>query len=225
MRMKHRAFANRFRQAVAHAKAPTTQQELGKFLGVSGTMAWNYLNGEKLPGMSTATRMAERLGVNVNWLLTGQGEMLTSALGESNVEIGPDIRGAVPEISWVQAGAWCEVIDLFEPGDADHWWPCPVPHGPHTYVLRVRGNSMTAPHGISFPDGELIFVDPDVPPENGRFVIVKLEDTQEATFKKLVIEGKDMYLEALNPSWPDRIMKIGKDARFCGAVIFKGTPL
>ena len=49
---------------------------------------------------------------------------------------------AGPLISWVQAGSFHDVADPFQPGDADEWLPCPVAHGPQTYAVRVRGESM-----------------------------------------------------------------------------------
>ena len=30
------------------------------------------------------------------------------------------------------------------------------------------------------------------------------------------------YVKALNPDWPDRIIKINEDATICGVVVFKG---
>ncbi len=48
----------------------------------------------------------------------------------------------VPVISWVQAGAWKEVgyseVDL----STAETYPCPVPCGEMTYILRVIGDSM-----------------------------------------------------------------------------------
>ena len=72
--MKYPEFANRFREACEDAKVPITQESLGKFFGVSGTMAWYYLNGEKLPSMDKAIKMASKLGISVEWLLTGKGQ-------------------------------------------------------------------------------------------------------------------------------------------------------
>ncbi|SDG86463.1 Peptidase S24-like [Pseudomonas flavescens] len=139
-----------------------------------------------------------------------------------NVEDGPRIRGMVPLISWVQAGCWNEVVDVYSVGDAEEWIPCPVAHGPRTYVLRVRGESMYNPHGRpSFRDGDFIFVDPDRPAINKSLIIAKLDDDQEATFKQLVIEGAKQYLKALNPSWPEPIIQIHEDASISGVVISK----
>jgi SOS-response transcriptional repressor LexA len=143
-----------------------------------------------------------------------------------NTEPGPDIVGRVPLISWVQAGHWSEIVDNFHPGDAEEWLPCPVKHSDRTFVLRVRGESMYNPYGRpSFQEGDLIFVDPERQADHGSFVVVRLDDEQEATFKKLIVEGGKRYLRALNPAWPEPIIEIDDNATICGVVIFKGEKL
>ena len=122
---------------------------------------------------------------------------------------------ALPVISWVQAGQWTEAREF--PADAERLH-CPLPCGPNTFVLRVAGHSM-APR---FPDGDYIFVDPDVPAENGRFVVVRRDDG--ATFKQLVEEDGRRYLKAANPDWPEPIVEIDADAAVCGVVVFQGRP-
>lgn len=44
----------------------------------------------------------------------------------------------------------------------------------------------------------------------------------EATFKKLIVEGNERYLKALNPAWPEPIIRINGNATICGVVVFKG---
>lgn len=140
---------------------------------------------------------------------------------EVNVSPAPRVRGQVPLISWVRAGEWTRVEDPYAVGDAEQWVSCPVSHGPRTFVLRVRGSSMEP----DFPDGQWIFVDPDCMPRNGSLVVVRLDGSMEATFKRLVIEGYQQYLEALNPHWPQRIVPINQDAQILGVVIFAGRPV
>lgn len=140
----------------------------------------------------------------------------------SNTTSGPEIKGLCPLISWVQAGNWSTVIDNLAVGDAEEWLPCPVNHGPRTYVLRVKGESMHNPQSRpSFADGDLVFIDPDRTADNGSLVVVRLDDKVEATFKKLVIEGDEKYLRALNPGWPEPIMRINGNATLCGVAIAK----
>ncbi|GJM05031.1 MAG: Cro/Cl family transcriptional regulator [marine bacterium B5-7] len=163
-----------------------------------------------------------------HWGLSGviingkPGKLSLDRIKGTVVEPGPDIKGKVPLISYVQAGNWSETIE-FMPDDAIEWLPCPVCHSNRTFALRVRGESMYNPHKKpSFEEGDLIFVDPEKQAVNGSFVVVRLEDENEATFKKLVIDGDKQYLSALNPAWPHPIIPINSNAKICGVVIFKG---
>lgn len=141
----------------------------------------------------------------------------------SNVEPA-EIRGQVPVISWVTAGVWAEVIDIYQPGIADEWLPCMKKHSDRTFALRVKGMSMYNPTGKhTYSDGDIIFVDPEKEALNGSRVVVRLEDSKEATFKQLVIEGEKKYLMALNPSWPEKFIEINGNATICGVVIGKWT--
>lgn len=133
--------------------------------------------------------------------------------------------GAVPLISWVQAGCWADIADPFQPGDADEWLPCPVSHGPNTYAVRVRGDSMYNPAGRpSYADGDIIFVDPSREAKHGDRVIVRLDDQAEATFKQLLVEDGRKMLKALNPEWSPRYIQINGNATIAGVVIGKWVP-
>ena len=106
-----------------------------------------------------------------------------------NAGPAPGIRGLRPLISWVQAGAWTDTAGSITAADAEEFLPCPVRCSPDSFVLRVRGESMEP----RFRDGDLIFVDPAVAPDHGRFVVVTGEDSSEATFKQLIVEGDRNY--------------------------------
>jgi SOS-response transcriptional repressor LexA len=54
--------------------------------------------------------------------------------------------------------------------------------------------------------------------------VVKLTDDQEATFKRLVIDGSKMWIEPLNPDWPEKAIKLEESARIVGVVIGKWVP-
>jgi SOS-response transcriptional repressor LexA len=231
MTIKEVRHRNLLALASRYGGSPGWQTRLAEACELAPGHVSQMANKTRNVGDKVARKIEAGTGLPEGWMdLPHDGEppyavKETAPTYGGNFEAGPDIRGRAPLISWVQAGSWSQIVDNFEPGDAEAWYPCPVPHGPHTYVLRVRGPSMTAPHGPSFPDGELIFVDPDKTPNNGSFVIVRLDDRDEATFKKLVIQGEDQYLEALNPAWPERIIKVNEHATFCGVVIFKGAPV
>ena len=132
-----------------------------------------------------------------------------------------DVVTLCPLISWAQA---CKVPVISKPSEqriAEIILPCPVTCSQGTFILSVKGASMEPKFGNS----DIIFVDPEVVAESGKYVVVKPEDAAEATFKQLIIEGGRKYLKALNPDWPERIVELGDATRVCGVVVFKGEML
>lgn len=197
-----------------------SENELARRSHVPQPTINRILSGEsQSPRRPNVEKLAKALTVSPEWLLFG-GPL------DGNVEPGPAMKGRVPLISWVQAGAWSEVVDVRNVSNPEDWLPCPVSHGPRSYALRIRGESMHNPNGrLSFKDGDLIYVDPDRQPANGSLVVAKMEGSDEATFKKLVIEDGRRYLKALNPHWPTPIIEIDSRVTICGVAIFKGEPL
>lgn len=170
-------------------------------------------------GDKLAEKLERALGKPAGWMDENHnciGEEPPPEYGAA--EPGPDPRHLHPLISWVQAGAWTEIMESFTPGDAESYLPCPTSCSRDTFVLRVRGVSMEP----KFHEGDLIFVDPDVAPAHGKYVVVRLDESNEATFKQLIIEGERQYLKALNPDWPNRIIEVNAAATICGVVVFKG---
>lgn len=137
---------------------------------------------------------------------------------EMNTHAGPDICSLHPLISWVQAGEWSEISEGYVPQYESELLPCPVRCSEETFVLRVHGVSMEP----KFHEGDLIFVDPNVTPSHGKYVVVQLDESNEATFKQLIVEENRQYLKALNPDWPNRIIEVNSAATIVGVVVFKG---
>lgn len=76
---------------------------------------------------------------------------------------------------------------------------------------------MTAPAGLSIPEGTYVLFDTEREAVNGNLVIAKLSDSNEATFKKLVIDGGQKYLKGLNPHWP--LVPINGNCRIIGVAV------
>lgn len=210
------------------------QAGLARACGISraSVNAWVRGSTESIDGKYLTTAAAY-LNVNPHWLATGQGPAKTfgdksgDKQAERPVDAVQNISGGhgVPLISWVQAGSWSDVSDPFQVGDAEDWLPCPVRHGPRTYCVRVRGDSMFNPAGRpSYADGDIVFVDPDRDAQNGDRVIVRLDDQQEATFKQLLVEDGRKILKALNPEWSPKYLEINERATITGVVIGKWVP-
>lgn len=159
--------------------------------------------------------MVRVFGVNEVWLRDGIGPKYKE---DSNVVAGPDVAGTLPLISWVQAGAWCETEDPYQMGQAEDWLLAPGKCGDKSFILRVRGASMEP----EYRDGELIYVDPSREPKHNDDVVVRLNNSNDATFKRLQIDGSRKYLVALNKQYPDPIIPLDEEAVICGVVFFAG---
>ncbi|MEJ2912759.1 LexA family protein [Pseudoalteromonas sp. C12FD-1] len=149
-------------------------------------------------------------------------EFLLFGIGEnenSNVAPGPTLKASVPLISWVQAGAWSEINEIRE-FEADRYL-CPVKCSDKTFALKVQGVSMEP----KFYDGDLIFVDPEAECIHGSYVVARLDDNNEATFKQLIIESGQKFLKAANPNWPEQLIPINGNCTLVGKVIFTGKAL
>jgi SOS-response transcriptional repressor LexA len=130
---------------------------------------------------------------------------------------GYDKMPSYPLISWVNAGAWGEACEPYAIKDIDEWLESDAHVEGEGFWLRVQGDSMTSPAGISIPEGMVILVDTGREPINGSLVIAKLDDANEATFKKLVIDSGQKYLKPLNPQYP--LMHVNGNCRIIGVVI------
>lgn len=158
-----------------------------------------------------AEHYARLLDVRTEWLWTEEDDI---PVGD-NFSPGPAIRQYLPVISWVQAGAWAEVQEPIDPEDCE-LVPVFKHYSKHAFALRLNGDSMQAPDGVSFPTGSIICVEPEMRADNGSFVVARRENDNEATFKQLIIDGDRKYLKPLNPRYP--IILIDEPIVFCGVV-------
>ena len=170
-------------------------------------------------GSALARRIEKAFGKPEGWLDVTHSQMpLPQPDADANVSTARELRNAVPLISWVQAGQWHDLVDNFEPGDAERWVVTYANVGKHAFALRVVGDSMTNPAGgPSFPEGTIIIVDPEREAASGKFVVVRQNSDSECTFKQLVRDGGRYYLKPLNPRYP--ILEMLGDAVICGVLI------
>jgi SOS-response transcriptional repressor LexA len=160
--------------------------------GISKGRVTQLLKPEDSFGERAARELERKLNLPERWLDLDDVE---------NTEPAPAVTGSVPLISWVQAGDWEEAHDHFQPGEAEAWYGVAKQHSKHTYALRVRGDSMTASHGKSYPEGSIIIVEPERKmPSNGERIIAKLSGTSEVTFKVYKEEDGRRWLQPLNPA-------------------------
>lgn len=123
----------------------------------------------------------------------------------------------LPVIGSIAAGTWCEAVDNFNPGDADEWIEAPGPVGPNAFILRVDGISMEP----LFNAGDKVVIDPALEAQPGQYVVAKRLSDHGVTLKQLRQEGSEFYLYALNPNWPERIIRLTEEWHICGRARWK----
>lgn len=147
-------------------------------------------------------------------------EFLRFGVGElDNATVVASAGNYLPLISLVQAGVWTEIQEL-PPLDVE-LYPCPIKCSQHSFIVKVEGESMLP----RFEEGDLIYVDPEAQVENGSYVVARLDDENQATFKQLIIDGNKKYLKALNPDWPNKFVPINGNCTIVGKVVFTGKAL
>lgn len=155
---------------------------------------------------------------NVTYL---SGKTTAPAL-ETDAVVIREAGKKLPVIGSVTAGSWCEAIDNSHPGDAEDWIEAPGPVGPNAFVLRIEGFSMYNPTGtVSFTDGDKVVIDPSKEANSGDFVVAKLTGSNSVTFKRLRQEEGQWYLEALNPDWKPRYIRLNEEWHICGRAMWK----
>lgn len=194
-----RLFALRKEQKLA-------RDALGLKIGVSKTAIKNWEDGSHVPKLEHMQSLAKVFKVSFDWLAYGKGnpnDQYITVPSITNVEKLPvrKIR-QVPVLNWVQAGAFTEIgdnaYDEFEPVFEDDYG------SKNIYWLKIRGDSMKP----TFNEGDLILIDANRTAMAGNFVIAKVCDDEEATFKKFKPcgfddNGKEYFqLIALNDFYP-----------------------
>lgn len=184
--------------------------ELSRLSGVPQPTLFKLLKGQsRSPGVETLEKVATALGVSILQII-----------------YSPDLSEArpvtefrkIPLLDWVQAGAFTMESNV---DSVEEWYLCPVRISERGFCLRVRGESMEP----KFHEGDIVFVDPDVVADPGKIVIVQDETFSgavESTMKKLVRDGHEVFLKALNPDWPGKkFIPFTETMRVIGVVVGK----
>lgn len=184
------------------------QADLARAFGVDPQHLPNWRKRRVPPTMYPT--IAKALMVSLDWLVTGK-----EPPEPSNISPPHDLRPPIPVVSWVQAGDWTECTDPYPPGMADEWISPSTKVSQCAFAVKVRGDSMEP----RFFEGETIIVDPEIEARSGDFVIVRLDDAQEATFKQLIVDGPQRFLKPLNARYP--VIPINGNASIVGVVVEK----
>ena len=194
-----------------------SEGELSRLSGVNQPTIHRIITGQSRdPRQGNVEKIAKALRVSHEWLRSGKGDV--KKLPELAPASAPQAHRLAPLINWVQAGAWTSIENSPINWDEVEKYPLFPGCSDSTFVLRVRGESMID----KYPQGALIYVDPEAAPKSGDDVVVYCsgsDDTGEATFKQYILEpGMGPMLKARNSLWSNPYVPLTADCRIIGVV-------
>jgi phage repressor protein C with HTH and peptisase S24 domain len=184
-----------------------TQEMLGKAVGVgkSSVSQWESGLTKNMDG-TNMIMAAKALGVNPNWLATGQGDKHPNPRQlESNAHATYQLGAftAVPIVGIAQLGDnghWCELEYPVGYGDGHISYPT---RDRNAYALRCVGDSMKP----RIRDGEFVIVEPNSEAQPGDEVLVKAVDGRVMVKTLLYERDGKVHLLSVNEAHPPQALE------------------
>ena len=193
------------------------QEKLAEHLDMTKGAISHWLNARREPSLDDIAKIMKYLGFR-EFVVNHDGSISTASGNENISNLTPYKPGKdYPVLSSVQAGCWAEAIEAYTLEEISEWLESDAHIQGEAFWLKVEGDSMTAPTGQSVPEGMYVLFDTGKDPMNGSLVIAKLTDSNEATFKKLIIDAGQKYLKGLNPAWP--MVPVNGNCKIIGVAI------
>ncbi|WP_025901427.1 LexA family transcriptional regulator [Tatumella sp. UCD-D_suzukii] len=193
------------------------QEKLAEYLDITKGAVSHWLNARREPSLEDIAKIMKYLGFR-EFIVNHDGTISTAGGNENVSNLTPYKPGKeYPVLSSVQAGCWAEAIEAYTLNEISEWLESDAHIQGDAFWLLVDGDSMTAPAGQSVPEGNYVLFDTGKEAINGSLVIAKLVDSNEATFKKLIIDGGQKYLKGLNPAWP--MVPINGNCKIIGVAV------
>ncbi|WP_339884287.1 XRE family transcriptional regulator [Vreelandella maris] len=219
------------RLKLARKQAGLSQSQAATKSGIDQATISNLERG-KHHSSTHLLQIADALNVSYRWLTAGIGEM-AAGIGDARASYDANTSPAAqplryhryPVVSEVQAGRFAECIVPYPAGMEERHESTDYEAKGSAFWLEVTGDSMTAPAGVrpSIPEGTLVLVDTGVEAAPGKLVVAQLDESNEATFKKLIVDGGQRYLKPLNPAYP--LIPINGNCRILGVAVEAKTRL
>ena len=236
------AFVGRLKDALAHNQIPEwgAGARLAKMARVTPKAASKWMNGESMPGGAKMLAIANALGVRVEWLEYGRGEMTEPVAPPVTDERVPP-RGFELE----NEPGYTGVLQLTAQGstgsgeDNTHveirgvmafkssWLRANNLNQRHLDVIYARGNSMEP----TINDGDVVLVDESkIEPKDGQIFAMQ-SATKGTIVKRLVKSDIDGWIiRSDNPDkarYGDQVLRDGEinEVRIIGRVVWRGGML
>jgi len=211
-------------------------KNLADKVGISSVYISQVLRGQRIPKDNILVKLSDALSLDPSVVLRlahyekapeaarrylePSGKSVASEEKFDNVE--PYALGSgrkVPILGWVQAGQFSPTApgDLTALGPDDYIYSDIL--GKNLFALRVENDSMEP----LFHQDDIIIVNPNIKARSGDYVIARLNEGGEVTFKKLKIENDEVRLKPLNKEYDDIVLKEDDDYEILGKVVERKT--
>ncbi|WLD56909.1 LexA family transcriptional regulator [Salinispirillum sp. LH 10-3-1] len=165
-------------------KSGHTQYDLADALGLSQGGVGHKLNGRRDLSTEELVKLAQFFGVSVDYILLGTGSSSSEQRSAFRV---PLLTSQEIESNSLDATAMSYLHS-------------PVRIGLRGFAFKLRDSSMENPSGSpSYPEGCIVFADPDLAPSPGRRVIAIVNG--KAAMKELIEDMGVYQLRSLNPAY------------------------
>ncbi|MEX5216808.1 MAG: LexA family protein [Nitrospiraceae bacterium] len=189
-----------------------TEKDLALAIGVTPRTIVNILADRVPKDPAVWKKFAKYFRMDVDFLRTGRVLSLTDPTDKQGRALALQMR-RVPLLTWAHIGRVVGSGEQTETMDPETLLETEL-SGDRTFALRVRDDSMNP----LFTEGEIIFVDPDLPGEVDHYVVAGDEAAPEAALLRELREiGGRPVLHPLNRRYPDLPLATGQ--RIWGRVV------
>jgi hypothetical protein len=193
-----------------------TEEELASAVGVSVRTIANILVDELPHDPAVWETFARYFRIHADFLRSG-GPPHSEGLFDLTESAHPSPLGPMRKVPLLR---WDQIDQMVMSGEvprliqAEALLETDVP-GKRTFAVQVKDDSMQP----LFSEGEIIFVNPDLPGEPGQYVMVESEDgrPEGALVRQVKDIGGQTILHPLNRRYED--LPVRKDQRFWGRVV------
>ena len=184
-------------------KEQVSEAELSRRTQIPQATLHKILSGKtEDPRFSTLKILSDFFRVSIEILMTGNDIQR----GESGTAIQ-----SIPVISWKECIKAASFMKELTP---ENWgsWVVTEFIAPDAYALSTKPSF--APR---FPKNTILFIDPNIKPEDGDHVVVLYPNTDEATLREFSLDGPTQLLLPINPNC--ETVKMSKNIKILGVLI------
>ncbi len=195
--MERKSFSSRFASYCGSVSLKKT--EIAEALGITPQALQKYLNGERLPMPDMLEKIGE-MGCNINWLISGNGEMLKNTVPLSPksklIPLLAEVDCGVPLFSQISS----DTVKYIELSDINYYV--------NPFAVTARGDSMRP---YINPGDLLVCSDEPHKIKDGRAVVVNLKTIPEhySGNAKLIkfLNDESVLLYSVNTKYPPTVVK------------------